>query len=145
VSKTVKIAEILQTVNARNEGSTCSREMRQGWNSLLESILMAAGVYIGFGYLLKTEVPVGHSPGMEYLDPEGESITVEEFLDEMTTANKEGRKPACGTAFPDDSRRTYFVHHELQPDYQAAEIAASRPGEIEEPETDSVETSEEYL
>jgi hypothetical protein len=145
MSKTVKIAEILQTVNTRNELSTCSREMRQGWNSLVESILMAANVYIGFGYLTSIEIPQGKLPGISYVDPDGEPITPEEFSDEMSLANQEGRKPACGKTFPDDSRRTYFVHHDLQKDYQAADTAASRPGEIEREPTDIVEASKDFL
>ena len=143
---TLKIAELLQTVNTRNELSTCSREMRQGWNSLIESVLMAANVYIGFGYLLKAELPRGdYLPGMEYVGPEGDPITAEEWSDEMSTANSEGRKPSCGTTYPADSRRTYFVHHALMKDYQAAEIAASRPGEIEREQPDDLAASEDYL
>ena len=154
MSITVKLADLLHTVNERNELSTCSREMRQGWNSILEHFLMAAGCFIGFGYLMGWDVPEGILPGMEYVDPDGESLTQDEFLWEMSIANSEGRKPACGKTFPDDSRRTYYVARELQADYQAAEERASRPGEIEAPETPetnvetpetNVETSEEYL
>lgn len=146
MSITVKLADLLHSVNERNELSTCSREMRQGWNSILESFLMAAGSYIGFGYLMDWEVPKGYLPGMVYLDTEGNSLAQQEFMDEMSLANTEGRKPHFGRSFPDDSRRTYFVARELQKDYQAAEDRASRPEKIKTPEaTDSVETSEEYL
>lgn len=146
MSKTVKIADILQTVNERNQTSTCGPEIRQGWNSLLESILMANVLYIGFGYLMDWEVPKGNLAGMVHLDSKGKVLSREEFMDEMSLANREERKPACGTTFPDDSRRAYFVHHELLNDYRAAEVRTSRPGEIEAPDpTDSVEASKEYL
>jgi hypothetical protein len=144
MSITLKLADLLHAVNERNELSSCAPEIRQGWNSILESFLMAAGCYIGFGYLLDGEVPKGDLPGMTYVDGEFLPITEKQFHDEMSLANAEGRKPACGRNYPDLSRRTYFVARELQADYQAAEERASRPGEIKRP-ADSVETSEEYL
>lgn len=86
--KTIEVKKILEMVNHRNRHSTCSPEIREGWNSLMEEILQANGVYSGFGYLGQEQVPSGQLPGMV--------------------------KEDNGFIFPDESRRTYYTHYSLQ-------------------------------
>ena len=81
--KTFDVAKLRDNVNQRNKKSTCAAEVRQGWNSLLESILHDTGNYKGFHYLKKEEIPADQSPGIVW--------------------NKEG-KPT----FPDETRRIYI-------------------------------------
>lgn len=88
---TMHIVDILETVNKRNRQSTCPRDMRIGWNALLEELLDATGMYAGFGYLSVAEVPVGQKPGI---------IRNVENPQENT--------------FPDDSRRVYYMHRRLK-------------------------------
>ena len=50
--KTVKIQRLIEVVNEFNASSADHlKEQREGRNMLLESILMEAGAYKGFGYL----------------------------------------------------------------------------------------------
>ena len=81
--KTVTIEFIKDLVNRRNRQSTCTEEVRDGWNSVLSEILMAANVYNGFRYLGAKEVPPGQEPGM--------------------VPHEDGTK-----TFPDGSRRHYY-------------------------------------
>ncbi len=80
--KTVRLRELIDWVNQRNATSTCEPSVREGWNSLLNSILMAADAYKGFNYLrldeLKGEAE-GKPPGIVF-DPSGENR--HEFPDE---------------------------------------------------------------
>jgi hypothetical protein len=46
--KTFKIIELINMVNKMNEESTCSPELRQGWNCFVEGILMESGNYEGY-------------------------------------------------------------------------------------------------
>ena len=62
--KTVRLADVAEKVNARNRKSTCSAEVRDGWNSVLEDMLMEADAYLGFQYLEAEDVPDGHLPGI---------------------------------------------------------------------------------
>lgn len=80
--KTVDVRALVEKVNHRNKHSTCSRAVRDGWNTFIEDILMETGNYNGFGYYLTSEVPEGCLPGM---------------------VNGESEK-----TFPDDSRRYYY-------------------------------------
>jgi hypothetical protein len=81
--KTVTIEFIKDLVNRRNKQSTCDAKVREGWNSVLSEVLMAANAYHGFGYLIKAHVPPGEEPGM--------------------IAHEDGTK-----TFPDDTRRYYY-------------------------------------
>ena len=91
--KTVKIADLIDEVNRRNECSSCEPSVRQGWNSLLESILMGADVYNGFGYVTELKFPAntldGCVVGMDK-DEDGNNI------------------------FPDETRRYYYASHKLR-------------------------------
>lgn len=99
--KTIEIKTILDNVNRMNAESTVSPAMREGWSSLLESILMDANVYRGFGYLEAHHVPAGQLPGVI-------RRTVEEG----------------GNVFPDESRRVYYTHPALTTsDRRAARVA----------------------
>lgn len=62
--KTVPIEVLRAEVNRRNQESTCSAEVRAGWNSVLEMMLFHTGNYNGFKYLLPSLVPAGHQPGI---------------------------------------------------------------------------------
>ena len=64
--KTFSVEGLVDTVNQRNRDSTCSKEIRKGWNSILVDILNETGNYHGFGYLTAAFVPDGEKPGMEY-------------------------------------------------------------------------------
>lgn len=61
--KTVTFAELIRIINHRNRHSTCAPDIRQGWNDLLATVLLAHDAYAGFGYLYDDEVPEGHKPG----------------------------------------------------------------------------------
>ena len=50
--RTVRIGDLINEVNRRNAGSTCSPETRKGWNSLLEGVLSDANVYEGYSFVL---------------------------------------------------------------------------------------------
>ena len=93
--KTVAIEAIVTEVNRRNTGSTCDPEVRRGWNSLLEILLIDANQYGGFCYLQKDEVPKGYDPGIVWANG--------------TTPHSypKGLKET-GHAFPDETRRHYF-------------------------------------
>ena len=63
--KTIKIETLLAEVNRRNRESICQPKIRQGWNSLLETVLHNTGNYRGFGYLESNMVPAGQRPGIK--------------------------------------------------------------------------------
>jgi len=63
--KTLSVETLRSEVNRRNRESTCSPEVRQGWNSILESMLMATGNYRGFRFLTPDKVPDGKAPGIK--------------------------------------------------------------------------------
>jgi hypothetical protein len=86
--RTVSIKAMVETVNARNRLSTCSAEVREGWNSLLEDVLHAGNVYAGFGYLTHDEVPAGHPAGIVHLSDDS-------------------------IVFPDETRRYYYISRAL--------------------------------
>ena len=87
--KTIHLRELLEWVNQRNATSTCLPSVREGWNSLVNSMLMQADAYIGFQFL-----------------------TAEDLAD-----NAKGLPPgiiwnADGTdrhTFPDETRIRYYV------------------------------------
>jgi hypothetical protein len=82
--KTVDIAKLVDMVNRRNKLSTCSADLRHGWNSLMEEVLGITDTYAGFGYLTAEEVPEGCSPGIR-------------------------KSEVFGNEFPDESRRIYYL------------------------------------
>jgi len=63
--KTIKIETIVKDVNFRNRGSYCNKEIRQGWNSFVESLLCATGNYHGFSYIPKDSMLVNEDPGID--------------------------------------------------------------------------------
>ena len=75
--KTAHIAFIRENINNRNKKSTCSPDVRHGWNELLTTILMEYDAYHGFGYLTAKDVPQGHKPGIAK-DENGEKIFPDE-------------------------------------------------------------------
>tara|TARA_Y100000034_G_scaffold133175_1_gene197975 strand:+ start:92 stop:352 length:261 start_codon:yes stop_codon:yes gene_type:complete len=81
--KTFDVERLKQVINRRNENSTCDASIRDGWNSILETILFESGNYHGYKYLHEESVPVGEIAGID-LDDDGNTI------------------------FPDPSRRKYF-------------------------------------
>ena len=48
--KTFKITELINMVNRMNEESTCSPEVRTGWNCFVEGILMETNTYEGYNF-----------------------------------------------------------------------------------------------
>lgn len=83
MSKTVKIAALIEDINRRNKLSICLPEVRQGWNAFLEHVLHITNNYKGFGYLEENEVPAGQKPGVIRGEP---------------------------NQFPDETRRFYYVN-----------------------------------
>jgi len=82
--KTFKIQDLKKMVNDRNTNSTCDSKVRDGWNDVLETILMDSGNYNGFCYLTKDHMKVDAPPGIIF-DP------------------SDGRHHE----YPDESRRRY--------------------------------------
>ena len=62
--KTISIKRIVEIVNERNEKSTCGKGEREGWNSLLETILLETDNYEGFTFLTDSQVPSTEKPGI---------------------------------------------------------------------------------
>lgn len=83
--KTFDVEQLRLEVNRRNRESTCSPEVREGWNDILSTILMETNNYHGFGYLDSSSVPEGHESGIIFDD-----------------------SPAHNHVFPDESRRVYY-------------------------------------
>ncbi len=71
--KTVAFIDMIDYVNERNRLSTCTPQVREGWNSFLSSMLMKAEVYAGFDYLSSGWVPPGQDPGI-VRDANGEGL-----------------------------------------------------------------------
>jgi len=83
--KTIKVQDLIDIVNRRNKHSTCSPEVRKGWNSLLEEVLHKTDNYNGFNFLAPDEVPEGEKPGIECFNQD-------------TSKN----------VFPDESRKVFY-------------------------------------
>lgn len=83
-TKTIRIEKLVGIVNSRNKFSTTDKDIRTGWNSLLEEALHKTGNYAGYGYLNAEQVPTGQLPGI---------------ADGPVTGKK---------IFPDESRRSYY-------------------------------------
>jgi hypothetical protein len=96
MAKTLKIKSMIDDVNYRNHVSTCPAEARQGWNTLLERLLMDADVYAGYNHYDKLAPEAGnHAVGIVWKrDSEG---------------NIKGPH-----IYPDDTRRHYYIHHSLK-------------------------------
>lgn len=94
--KNIAVQRLIESVNAQNAGSTCSPEVRAGWNSLLENVLHETGNYRGFSYLNEFEVPKGQLPGIRLVSP--------------VQWNHDGSKIIAQAVreFPDESRRRYY-------------------------------------
>jgi len=88
MKKTIKLIDLINEVNRRNKESTCKPEVREGWNSLLESILHTSECYEGYTYLYRHEVPIGQLPGI--------------------------RGIALDKEYPDVTRRSYRVSYKLK-------------------------------
>ncbi len=147
--KTFDIAELLHTVNRRNASSTCSPDVRQGWNSLLEGVLHSADLYNGYGYLEQKDLKgsaVNSRPGIEFVSlpewiedtreptPCDEVIEAREFFDALSAENAaRDRKGETGLhtpshmarRFPDESRRVYYVPQTIRDAYAKLEAQAT--------------------
>jgi hypothetical protein len=84
--KTFNVAQLVETVNRRNRHSNCTPDVRQGWNSLLEEVLLEAGQYKGYNYLRFDDVAEDVLPGI-ILNHRGEGEH----------------------EFPDETRRFYYL------------------------------------
>jgi hypothetical protein len=65
--KTLQLRDLVAWVNERNRISTCEPSVREGWNALANSFLMAADAYGGFQYLTADELggdAKGQPPGI---------------------------------------------------------------------------------
>lgn len=122
--KTFSIAGVLYEINQKNQSSTCDPQVRQGWNSMLESILMAADVYSGFGYLDFADVPQGQSPGIRFVSSHGNDLTPVEYYDRLASDHQRDRQAFHKVfdgdvkSYPDETRRLYYVHHVLSDPYR---------------------------
>lgn len=103
MKKTVKVKHLIDKVNKLNRNSeTFSPEQRQAINMFVENILLECGVYEGFGYLSRKDVPKGQQPGVQWTN---ENKTVwSDTHDPINTP--------C-PVFPDESRRHYYYHRDL--------------------------------
>ena len=120
--KTFSIAKLVHTVNKRNATSTCSPEVRQGWNSLLSDVLMEADVYAGYNYLGPADIPTGEKPGIAFQQADGTPLTPIEFFERLD-AQQEAKflrgeevsptNNGDNRVFPDESRRFYYVAQPL--------------------------------
>lgn len=72
--KTLRVDDLKAEVNRRNRESTCSADVRRGWNDILCTILIKANAYNGFCYLTTNQVPPGKLPG-QIRNPEGSENT----------------------------------------------------------------------
>lgn len=80
--KTVRLRDLIQWVNRANASSTCDPRVREGWNALVNSLLMDSDAYIGFWCLRAHELTgdaAGYPPGIVF-DHSGEHR--HEFPDE---------------------------------------------------------------
>lgn len=131
--KTLSIAKVLFDINRKNALSTVDAKVRQGWNSLIESILMAADVYSGFGYLETADLPQGHEPGIRFRTEHGTELRSRDYYDRLTSDHerRERGEPTLfdgdTKAFPDESRRVYYVHHAISAEYRRLELANPLP------------------
>ena len=125
--KTFSIAQLLHTVNKRNAASTCSPDVRQGWNSILSQVLMDADVYSGYNYLGPEDIPVGQRPGIAFQDKDGNSLTPTEFYERLDDLHRQKLLEGAASDFtpkngderlyPDESRRFYYVDSVLSEAY----------------------------
>lgn len=93
--KTIKVETIIDEVNYRNSHSSCSKEVREGWNGLLEYFLHSNGVYNGFQYLTADKMrgdAAGREPGI-LVGP--------------------GVGAGGAPSIQDETRRHYFSHSKL--------------------------------
>jgi len=126
IRKTTNIASLLKSVNHKLLHSTVMPDARHGMISVLQQVLMDAGLYAGYGYITKTHLEdIGlHNelPGIAYLDTlTGAEVDANTYHDELT-ARREAGKPAMGgrylQEFPDESRRFYYVANAIHADYR---------------------------
>lgn len=101
--KTFEVADLLEKINHRNMTSTCSSEVRDGWNSIMEEVLMRTNNYAGFSYLTAKEVPNGMLPGI---------------AQEVDGTNM----------FPDETRKMFYVASNLKADYNSFSEARTKAG-----------------
>lgn len=64
--KTVNVKALVEEVNRRNRHSTCAPDVRQGWNSLLETVLHLTNNYDGYGYYIDEDLGESIIPGVRY-------------------------------------------------------------------------------
>ena len=64
--KTIKVDELMATVNESLAKSTCAPDIRQGMMNVLEHVLNSTDNYRGFRYLTLRDVPAGEKPGINY-------------------------------------------------------------------------------
>jgi hypothetical protein len=99
--RTVKVVDLVEMVNKMNRESTCGPDLRVGWNSWLEEILLKTKTYSGFQYLWRGRVPMGHLPGIEtapdqtkrFPDPTRREYIVSSILREIERKKKWETKP----------------------------------------------------
>jgi len=105
VRKTIEIKELIETINRRNQQSTCDPKMREGWNCILESILYNSDVYAGYNYYPSNQLGENIEPGMAW-----ENIKTGE---KVYTRPDEKDKDQYKNIFPDETRRFYYSHYLL--------------------------------
>ncbi len=129
IRKTASIASLLKSVNHKLLHSTTTPDARHGMISVLQGVLIDAGLYAGYGYLTKTHLErVGLNnelPGITYYDSiTGAASDASKYFSEVT-ARRDNGKPALGgrhvQEFPDESRRFYYVHSAVLAEYRKLE------------------------
>lgn len=102
--KTMQVKELIDKVNKINQVSTIiPAEARKGINYFLESVLHDCGVYAGFGYLSRKEVPQGEQPGVVWTNE-----------DKTVWSDNHDPVSAPNPTFPDETRRCYYYHRKLK-------------------------------
>lgn len=62
MKKTIHIKDLIAEVNFKNQHSTCSDDIRTGWNALLESFLFQNDVYAGYNEYTERQLEPGIAP-----------------------------------------------------------------------------------
>jgi hypothetical protein len=66
--KTVSVDFVRDTVNKALATGYCGADVREGMRAVLCEVLHSTGNYRGFRCLTESEVPLGHKPGIRWVD-----------------------------------------------------------------------------
>ncbi len=135
IRKTASIAAILKRTNYKLAHSTCPPDVRRGMADMLETILMDAGLYGGYGYITSENMAendmASELPGVRYYHfSTGDEVDPSRFFAEQSDL-RECAAPSTGFCkkrlgqyrqeFPDESRRFYYVVAAIAIEYRKLE------------------------